>query len=173
MGDILTLLSGAAGGGLIGLAGSVAQLLFKGKERKMEISREIELRKLDIEAMTTESNLRLRETETEIEGKARLANIALDESTLAGDVALRQSSYLNDKATYGGGIVDAIRGLMRPVLTAYLVIVVTAIAAKLFIELDTIPQADAWDSLSAVIVELVTLSSMTVSWWFGTRPPKR
>jgi len=82
---------------------------------------------------------------------------------------LAGASYENDKATYqGAGMVDTIRGLVRPTLTAFLVAVAAIIALWAFkrVSLDSVTV----DEIAKFSVEIcLNLASMAVTWWFGSR----
>ena len=102
------------------------------------------------------------------------------ESQVAGDVelaemTLRSNSYSHDKATYGGGFVDGLRGLMRPVITLYFAIIMTVIAYQLM-KLNNgqwVNPTEAQAMLREVINAIIFLTTTAVTWWFGSRPSNR
>lgn len=78
-------------------------------------------------------------------------------------------SYENDKATYGEkpGMVDTIRGLTRPALTAYLVIISTILGLWAF---KRVTFAETIMEIAKGCIEMcLFLTSVSVTWWFGER----
>lgn len=172
---VLGLFGSATGGGLFGIVGS----WLKGREerRKMELEFDHEqtMRRLTQEEMRLEADLAIQQTEAEFAGKQAVAET---EAEAAKDVAaseLMAASYQHDKATYGGGLIDSIRGAMRPMITTYLLIVISMIAWKLFAIDDVFAAApgDARALLGQVVQDMVFLAVTAVTWWFGTRPNSR
>jgi hypothetical protein len=91
-------------------------------------------------------------------------------------------SFTADVAQYATGrkaansawfiAVDVIRGLVRPTLTVYVMIVVTLIywqLMQLVGGLKAIPTHDALLMLKGVIDGLMYTATTIVLWWFGTR----
>jgi hypothetical protein len=72
--------------------------------------------------------------------------------------------------------VDWVRGMTRPILTAYLVIIshlmflwVKDLAAR---NGNILTAAELKEIITLVISTLLYLATVAVVWWFGTRPPK-
>lgn len=169
---IAGLLSSATGGGLFGILGS----WLKGREehRKLELQfqHEQEMRRLTQEELRLEAELAIQQTEAEYAGKRAVAETEADAAKDVAASELMAASYTHDRATYGGGFVDAIRGAMRPLITTYLLIVVSIIAYKLFgIEgMFAGAPEEARDLLTQVVNDVVFLAVTATTWWFGTRP---
>lgn len=82
------------------------------------------------------------------------------------------ASYENDKAAYGGGWVDMLRGLQRPGITDWLLVVATAITIY---ALRQVPlTAEVWAEIAKFgVYTCLDLTAMCVSWWFGSRQLER
>ena len=170
---ILGVLTSSAGGGLLGTVGS----LFKGKAeykaRKLELRHEQEMRKLDREELELEAKLRAEEIEAKGKFDVQLAELEAEAAREVNDAELRTTSYSADKASYGGGWVDKIRGIMRPVITIYLLGISTYIAVYLTAILNGLGSFGDDEALAlygTIINAIVFLTTTAVTWWFGSRP---
>lgn len=188
---ILGILGSAAGGGFIGLIGTTLKGYQEYKDRQAQRQHEREMRVLDQEDMRLENELAIMQTEAEFSGKVALANI---EGAIARDVAaaeLQGKSYDNDNATYSKGVtahltgffgvlmramlvmVDVARGLMRPGITVYLLVIESLICwmlYKLLLKFDMLQVEHALPLFNTVIYSIVFLTATAVTWWFGSRP---
>ncbi|WP_040728242.1 hypothetical protein [Thiomicrorhabdus sp. Kp2] len=182
--DITTILGAvgsAASGGLLGLFGTGIKMWADHKAEEAKRTFELAMRQADREEMQLEHDLHMKQVEAQANRDIAIANQnrLTTESQIAGDVELaelnlRQTSYSNDKATYGGGFVDAIRGLMRPTLTLYFAVLMALIAYQLMqITGQMIGTANAQYLLKEVINAIIFLATTSVTWWFGSRPVKR
>ncbi len=91
-----------------------------------------------------------------------------NEETIAAIKAL-ESSYDADKATYGEkpGLVDTVRGLTRPLLTMYLVLISTILGIWAF---GRVTFAETIMEIAKGCIEMcLFLTSVAVVWWFGDR----
>lgn len=179
--DITTIL-GAAGsalsGGLLGLFGTGIKMLADYKSQESKRTFELDMRQADLDEMQLEHDLHMKEVEAQTHRDIAIAhqNRLTTESQVSGDIELgelnlRQASYSNDKATYGGGFVDAIRGLMRPILTLYFALSMALIAYQLMqITGNIVGAANAQYLLKEVINAIIFLATTSVTWWFGSRP---
>lgn len=183
--DIGTLLAGigsAASGGLLGVFGTGIKMWADHKAEQAKQAFELQMRKLDQEEMTLEHSLRMKEVEAQakrdiaVAQQSRMATEAQASADIEqAEIQLRQSSYSMDKASYGGGVVDAIRGLMRPTLTLYFAILMAVIAYQLM-QINNgqwLDQSEAQSMLKDVINACIFLTTTAVTWWFGSRPIKR
>lgn len=183
--DITTILGAigsAASGGILGLFGTGIKMWADHKAEQAKQAFELQMRKLDQEEMTLEHSLKMKEVEAKANRDIAIANqnrMATEAQAAAdveqGEMALVQSSYAMDKATYGGGFVDAIRGLMRPTLTLYFAILMAIIAYQLM-QLNNgqwLDVSEAQAMLRDVVNACIFLATTAVTWWFGSRPIKR
>ena len=169
---ILSIVSGGA----TGLLGS----LFKGVgdffKRRQEMAHERDMRKLDMEMMDKEWEYRDR-------AAAREGEVRLQEA----EAGLQAASYDHDRAAYSTGfkvrlafsrvalvLVDVVRGLTRPVLTAVMLWMVWDTRCEVYAALesagiDRIDVAAAMDLQKRIGCTILYLGTMCVAWWFGDR----
>ncbi|MES2662272.1 MAG: hypothetical protein V4629_03120 [Pseudomonadota bacterium] len=151
---MLDLLASAAGGGILGTIGALSKAGLEFVGKKEENAHQLKMREID-----------LRHFDKQIE-KARVEGETGKEIALinAREASL-QASFESDKATYGNQYIDAIRGLMRPLITCYLLIQQTSISYKLFTAGAEIPP----ELFAEAINSTVFLTTTAVTWWFGSR----
>jgi hypothetical protein len=188
---ILSVLGSAAGGSFIGMIGTAIKGFQEYKDRQAERRHELEMRRLDQSDMRLEAELAIKQTEVEFTGKAHLADI---EGAVARDVAaaeLQGKSYDNDKAEYSKGVlnklsgifgnmmrsllvfVDVARGMMRPSITVYLIIIESLICYQLYqllLKFNAPPAEETMKLFIVVVNSVVFLTATAVTWWFGSRP---
>lgn len=161
-----------ATGGIFGLVGTGISALMKGISDHQTLKHDIAMREMDLKVLETESKLRIKEITAKTEVQVEMADMELEEAAIERDAEIQKASYQADKATYGGGAVDAIRGLMRPAITILLVVaafVVTYQLGDLSNEIQPSPE-EAWRLFSNVVHQLLFLTATAVTWWFGSRP---
>ena len=188
---ILGVLGSAAGGSFIGMIGTAIKGFQEYKDRQTERRHELEMRRLDQEDMRLEAELAIKQTEAEYAGKAHLATV---EGAIALDIAaaeLQGKSYDNDQATYSKGVVntltgyfgnlmrallvfvDVARGLMRPGITVYLIVIESLICYQLYqllLKFNAPPAEETMKLFIVVVNSVVFLTATAVTWWFGSRP---
>ncbi len=165
-GWITSLLSGGATGVLGSLVTNVADYF----EEKRKNQHEIELRKLDIEEMQQEYEAR--------------KEIAAQQS----QAQTTKTSYEHDARSYTSGMkikspwlkaglvfVDMVRGLVRPALTVFLIVLVWMTFSKVQAVLesagvDPLPVDRAGAIYASVVDMILYLAATSVTWWFGTSP---
>jgi len=131
------------------------------------------MRKLDREELELEAKLRVEEIQTKGEFETQLAQLEAEAAREVNDTALRSESYSVDKASYGGGWVDKVRGMMRPLITVYLLGISTYIARVLTATLNglgALGEAESITLYGNIINAIVFLTTTAVTWWFGSRP---
>lgn len=130
--------------GILGAIGTGVLDIFKTKEKN----------KHDLAMIT--ANIEL--------AKASGNNLAVIEA-----IKLAGSSYEHDKAAYvNAGFVDIIRGLVRPILTTYLVVISSILAIWAFRKVGVEPVVVAEISKYSVSTCL-ELTSICIVWYFGSR----
>lgn len=142
MSSFLTML---LSGGATGLLGTVLTGVLSVWQKKQRHDQLLSLREMD-----------LKELELEIASSEKIAAINVEAAARKGSYEdsrsfITASMALNSGQRWVVTIVDAVRGLMRPVLTLLLVVLAF---------------------MNGVITEEVTtyLTTTVVTWWFGTRP---
>lgn len=168
---ISTLISG----GLIGVIGSIFTNIFDFFKKRQDNKQEIELRRLDIQMM-----------DKEYQSRERIASINMETEMEKSADAILTASYAADRATYANKsklgpvsnflmvLVDLIRGLVRPVMTAYMVWevhhmrgTVEQIIATTGLDAMTAPVA--MDIYQMIVDMTLFLAAASFTWWFGTR----
>ncbi len=152
MADLIGMMAGAAGGGLFGLVGTVLGRVASFAERRQEQAHERARWAHEGELLV----LQMKAEQEENEGRIALAGAqgtwAGLSASIAADAAIAPSYP----------IVDAVRGLTRPVLTVLLWL----IAAGIYIASDAAGRAD--------ITQTATFAATAATlWWFGDRGPRR
>lgn len=190
------LFSTVLGGGATGLLGIFIQRYFdnKGKAQELELIKE---NNRLAEALADKENARAAISARALEHQAdqerigRIGQAAEERQAVEAqaDAATRQASYDNDAARFltpgvlgskskpvllAMAFVDAVRGLIRPVLTGYLVWISHAMYSDLqrllAIKGDELETAVVKELLVMVIQTLLYLASTAMTWWFGSRP---
>lgn len=143
----MSFLTSLLGGGFLGVFGSIGSGVLNFFKQKQDHAHELAVLK--------------QQTETAIA-------VGGNQITLEAYKAF-QSSYESDKATYANaGIVDTIRGLVRPVVTIYLVLVASVLAGWSF------SKVGIGSILTESVVEhavkaIYDFTGMALGFYFGSR----
>lgn len=194
--DFLHTLSGILGSGAIGTALGLIGVWVKGREEretlKLNNDFQLAMRKASQDEMQLEYNLKLKLSAQEAAAEQAKAQTEADAARDVAATNLQASSYDNDKASYFGSglvglfkgwfgafvaamlaLVDVVRGLMRPTITTYLLILTTFLSYGLFKILAVsanLPLDKAWELFDVLVKDIAMLTMTSVTWWFGTRP---
>ena len=173
-----TILGAAASGGITGLVGTIVQGFAAGRARANERKHELATRKLDQAEMRLEHQLALEAAKLKIDGQIRVAKTEQETAVISADAKTQVASYKHDQARYGGGRVDAIRGLMRPLITAYTLLLLSLIAWLLYGLSTELGNAALNITLVMALLEqvvgcIIYLTTTSVTWWFGSRPQRK
>jgi hypothetical protein len=170
-------------GGLTGLIGSAVTAFFTYKTKKIDLEMIIKTKELDIKLAEKEHEFALQQTSIEAEAAVEKAA----EATL-------QASYAHDRATYftpfAGvienhpwlgipfaiffALVDLLRGLIRPSMTVYMVILVTV----MYLQGVRLLEAQGYEAIATdsamlfvhrLIDLVIYLTATIMAWWFGDR----
>lgn len=176
-----TVLTSIAGGGATGLLGVFLQRYFDFKNKvqdieilKMKHEQEVSLRKIDMDL-----------NKQEWEGRNRVAMTEGESAMGVADAQALAASYIADKAQYAVGLklsraatgwmvfVDVVRGLIRPGLTIYLIILTSVVYGEVETVLENsagiLSKTDLLEMSKLVIGTILYLTVTCVLWWFGTR----
>lgn len=192
------LLSSVMSGGATGLLGILIQRFFDAKSKSQDIEvialnhkNALDLKEMEIKTVAREWEGREAVAQREAEGVAAQAQADEHAREVEADSANYGRSIDNDKATYSApdaqkknkwlammmGSVDFIRGITRPALTMYLVVLThimfnwaRQIAAEKGV---TLTAVEVKEIIMTIITTLLYLATVAVVWWFGTRPPAR
>ncbi len=192
--DITGFVGTAASGGLLGFLGVGIKSFFKTRMQKMAFDHERDMRKSDIDELRLQHSHDVRTQNNQHAHSEMLANL---EAETARDIAqskTQSDSYSHDQATYSTRVldtltgfpaaiigfmlacIDVLRGLMRPGLTTYLIVVESILAYQLLQlvkhALTHSHEAQLINLLVLIVHSLVFLSATAVTWWFGSRPQR-
>jgi|SRR6056300_1576129 len=165
---VLGIFSSGGMGAIVGLVGSIATkwLEYRTIGQKLKYEEKMAL-------------IRAKELQLEHTHAVAMADKALEtaevEGAIAADIAAMQAFTESQKVNqvlYGGWI-DKIRGLVRPFITGYLLLITTWITILLWNTiggLESMPQEELTDLFRHLVHAAVFLTITAVTWWFGTRP---
>lgn len=180
-----TIISSILAGGATGLIGVVAQRWadYKNKQLDLQLEKqrgELELAKRDKDAVILAQ---------EWAGRVRVADVEAGAKMDEAESKAFSASFQHDKAAYSTGaldklkgwwgqlmrfllgMVDVIRGLVRPGLTVYLCVVTTLMyleASRRLCATD-LTAAQALELVKMIVATVLYLTTTCVLWWFGTR----
>lgn len=178
-------------GGVTGLVGSVVTSIMNYKTMKVKNEHELAMIQAQTAAMRAEAEAQIQVTKAQIEGAIELADAqSYMASQRAGNEALFGENWVDKLLGTTGwlswiagpvaclvaflfGFVDWFRGLMRPLLTSYLVVMSSYITYLAWNIVQTYGQgmsaADATSIYRSVIEVILYLTVSCVTWWFGDR----
>lgn len=180
--DVFSGIASIFGGGITGLIGSVTQRVFEYKSKKLDLelqkekySNEIALKKVEIEASAQEWAAKGRIATTQAD-----AMVAVEDSkTLSAAITSEPKVYHDGPLTKNQNwfmvALDMFRGIIRPGLTVYLCVLVTAIYAqsKMLLRTTDISTDQAFDLVTQIINTVLYVWTSATLFWFGTRNPKK
>jgi len=198
---ITTLLGGVLSGGATGLLGVLLQRFFDLKHKQQEVevvklnlANSIELSKMENERAQIRANadtaaaqiqadgayaVAEQETqarEAEAESRNLQAAFDADKSTYLLPAAQLQKGFWGTVITMLMALVDFMRGALRPLLTAYFVVLTTYIfvwTADLTKASGALSQEQVNHIVVMIITNVLYLSTVSALFWFGTRPPNK
>ena len=176
--SILGVFSGILGSGITAFTNFKMQKLKNEHEEKMV--------HLEKEAMIAEAQMNIKITETQVQGELlqleernfgkniELANSrAVDNKMIDKLFASRWTAWLGSLLVFSLGVVDFLKGLMRPGLTLYLVGLtshLTFFAADILAYKQALMDVDTAAELFTKVVDIVIyLTVAVVTWWFADR----
>lgn len=178
-------------GGLTGLVGSIITSIMNYKTMREKNAHEIALIQAQTSAMRAEAEANILITKAQVEGAVELANAqAYMASQVAGNQPLFGENWVDKLLGTTGwlsyiagpvacivallfGFVDWLRGIMRPLMTAYLVGMssyITYLAWEIIGKYGTgMTHIEATAIYQSVIEVILYLTVSCVTWWFGDR----
>lgn len=158
--EFVSLLGGSLGGSIVGAVGAAFSKWHDARTKLKE-------RKLDLE------HARLMN-----EHEEKLMALKIESVTKEMEYRGLTESIAADKATYSTGstnpwltFVDVVRGLVRPVLTATLLVYMMWTMFFLAKTYNVVlSEAQVYDLVFLIVENLVICSSLALTWWFGSRP---
>lgn len=171
MGALISLLSSAFGGSLIGSIGSFCQKWIEGKNQATQMQ-------LKFQHESDMADKEYQQMKLQLESAKAVAEVKADEAAQQASYTALSDSMNADAATYSKGTtnpwligVDVIRGIMRPTITIGLTVYIAAVVIYNFIQYggSFIP-ADVSKATLAILADLGTYAGVAITWWFGARP---
>lgn len=180
-------------GGVTGLIGNVVTGWMNYKTMKAKNEHEVAMLKAESEAMKLEAEMNIKITEAKIQGEVELADTqAYIESQKSGQTRYFSDRWVDKLLSVDGkvskwfalpaailiafmfGIVDWLRGFMRPALTIYLTgmsTVITYMAWEIMQKygMEQMSVDQALGVYNNVITIIIYLTVSCVTWWFGDR----
>lgn len=146
---ILGLLGSILSGGATGLLGTAIQRYADHKNKKMDYAHQEAMQRIQIEI-----------TDKEWAGKVEVA-----------DSEAFKESYKLEPKSFGIRWLDALRGLIRPLLTLYLCALTTFIyfKAQSVLNVEYLTAEKAHELILTIINTVLYLWTTVTLWWFGTR----
>lgn len=180
-----TLISGVLSGGATGLLGVILQRYFDLKGRDKDLA----LLTLQHQQALALAQIESERAHIRADADMYAADREADAKESEADARSLVASYDNDRAAYLDPsaqktskfartmftIVDSVRGLIRPILTLYMVILATMMfmwARELAGDKAITPDA-AVQLIGQIVATILYLTTACVLWWFGSRPPKQ
>lgn len=168
---MLELLSTSGFGAVLGWAGGMVNRYFDLKMKDKELALLEKTQAHDLAKLDKEREFMLAEAAQ----KVQVLQLEGDQKTTQLGYDTLGKSYDNDKAAYGGGLVDNIRGMIRPFATALygaasLLMTGVIIYYAFYIYNIAFTTAQVYDLLLQVIKWVFFMAEMVVGWWFGSRP---
>lgn len=164
---LLGVLSSAGMGTLVGLVGSIATKWLEFKMLDKKLAHE-----------EAQAEIRLREQQAEYTHAVAMADKQIETAQVEGEIQMDiaasevfRESLKSQQMEYGG-VVDKIRGLMRPAITLFLLAVTTWYTWRLHDMvggLDGLEPVEVVELYKHAVLTTFFLASTAVSWWFGSR----
>ncbi|MDF2178374.1 hypothetical protein P2G88_08930 [Aliiglaciecola sp. CAU 1673] len=167
---IVGIFSSSGLGAIVGLFGS--WLTKREERRNMALKLEFEVKMAEI---------RKAEAEMEFNHELALADKQIERAQVEGEIqrdvaemAAFKESLKEQQQMYEIKFVDAVRGLMRPLITVYLLIIATYVTLKIggFVGgmEGAMPEQEMVIMYKDTIAQVMFLVTTAVTWWFGSRP---
>lgn len=179
-----TLLTGVLSGGATGLIGVLIQRYFDHKSKaqdleqlRMQLDNAKELARIEGERSTRVAEIDMEARFAEADASVMQASFAHDAASYLAPDAQRRKGWVGATVTLLLGLVDFMRGILRPGMTAYLCWLTTIMffwVRELAVQHGLTLTAEQVMSLMVQIIATILYVFTTCAlWWFGARPPKQ
>ena len=183
--EILASVLGAVfSGGATGLLGIGIQRWFDFKNRqqdieitKLQLANAIELAKMETERATRVAEMDMEARFVEADAAVMQASFRHDSASYLNPEAQRRKGFIGAFVTLLMALVDFLRGILRPGMTAYLCGLVTVMffwvqSTSERYGMNLTPE-QAFQMMMQIIATILYAFTVSTTWWFGTRPPKQ
>lgn len=174
---MLAAIGGILGNGVLGtIIGTAGSWLQKREARLQSVidnerAKEKDKHEKDMAEISLKENALNREHEVNMVDK----NIDLAKSEGAIKIDLAEVGSFTESQKTSHPWMEKVRAIMRPLLTTMLIVWAMVFSYQLHQMvggLDVIPQKQLIVMYAALIGDLTALTSMSISWWFGSRRAK-
>ncbi len=169
---ILGFLTSSAFGAIIGGVGAYFTKVEKRKADAQNHKFEYQMARLDIQADNLARAHELKLVGKQIERAEAEGEIAVD--ILEGNAFVESVRTNKLKTSYKW--VEAIRSLMRPLITMYLLILSTGLTVyigSLIGGFKIMSEEYLLTAFTGIIDQVLFLTMLAIGWWFGSRPDKK
>lgn len=174
MSGVIEFFSNALGGGLVGTVAAAGSKWLEGRQQ-------IELKKLDNAHEEKMYGYEQAALKMKLQSDQLLMDKQIELETRVVDSKAMMESMQSDTARYASVdvsnasmlliVVDAVRGLTRPVITGLLTACSVFLAVYIVVNFGAeFTKAEANEYFRLLIENLVTLAGISVGWYFGARP---
>lgn len=161
---VLGMLGSTGFGSLLGCLGGIANRFMDLKLKTLDIEKAKLDNAFELEKMKAETD----QLKMEWEAKAQVASIEAQGQVDVEGYKAMAASYDNDKATYGIAWLDAIRGLVRPIVT--MIFVGVSLFFAYLVYQANLKVTFPLETLAKVIDWLLLEAGVVIGWWFASRP---
>ena len=161
---LLTIFSG----GMTGLFGSVITGILTFLREREKYKYQINIEEYKLKRIEKEYLLKKEIASIDAEKEMELAAQESFKKSIEADKA----SYTDSKSSILLVIVDFLRGIIRPSITIYSIILVTLIwfqFSKLNSFFDTLTNQQIYEMMYIILITILYLAVVCVTWWFGDR----
>lgn len=167
---ILGIFSSGGMGAIVGMAGSAFTKWIETKTLKQRLEYELARAEISIKELQLEHDNAVALADKQID-------IAQTEGEMQNELASIQGFVQSQKenTVKYGGWVDKFRGMIRPVITLFLLGVLTAFTAMMYDRvggMDGVDPETQMQIFMTLIGNISFLSVTAVAWWFGASPSR-
>lgn len=174
-----TIFTSILSGGATGLLGAAIQRFADYKNKQLDLQQQKQANDYDLQ----KRQIDLQITNAEWQGKLKVAQEEGATQREVADTQAFQASLLKEPDRYSPTqglttrqvwmlvLLDFARGIVRPALTLYLIVLESLVyqQAKLVLGAQALSAADALQIWKMVVGSILYLTTTCVLWWFGTR----
>jgi hypothetical protein len=196
---LLDIITAIFGGGITGIIGTVTTAVINYKTQKIKNEHEVAMERIKIDTMKAQAEIAkglVSEVGKEVKDAMASAtevqdSIAYGKSQQYGNEQVFSSNWIEKLLQVKGwtswisfpiayiiiilfGVVDFLKGLMRPGITLYMMVASTWITYLTYgilekAGIEKLEVAEALNVFNGVIVVIIYLTISCVTWWFGDR----
>lgn len=158
-------------GAVTGLFGGLAQKWLSLKHHKQEAELKVRLATISVQEAKLEQEHALALADKQLE-------VTQAEGAIQSEIADTQTLGESIKAasvSSGNGVVEAVKHLMRPFITVFLLIQVEFLLWAVWDRvggLEAMTATQRFDLFNGIVDQMVFLTVTAVSWWFASRPSR-